>query len=154
MRVVYDNFITDKKKKRRATIPKTVKDRLWDTTFGSHAGDGACYVCGALINSKRFEAGHVVSVFHGGATTLDNLRCICSSCNKSMGVQHLEKFKSIYFPNMGQKHHNANANANANDSNANEIFDVDLEDDEEVRGVTWLKKFSYHSSENTDLPPL
>ena len=82
----------------RKSVPKTVKDRLWDTTFGPEAGQGICYVCGMQINSKRFEAGHVISVCHGGGTTLDNLKCICSTCNKSMGTQNLEIFKLTYFP--------------------------------------------------------
>ena len=47
-----------KKKKYRKNIPKAVKDRLWDITFGPAAGEGKCYTCDAVINSKRFEAGH------------------------------------------------------------------------------------------------
>jgi 5-methylcytosine-specific restriction endonuclease McrA len=97
-----DNYYTfsflKKKDNCRKSVPKTVKDRLWDTTFGPEAGQGLCYVCGLQINSKRFEAGHVISVYHGGSTTLDNLKCICSTCNKSMGTQNLEKFKLTYFP--------------------------------------------------------
>lgn len=88
----------EKKDNYRKSVPKTVKDRLWDTTFGPEAGQGLCYVCGLQINSKRFEAGHIISVYHGGSTTLDNLKCICSTCNKSMGTQNLENFKLTYFP--------------------------------------------------------
>ena len=86
------------KKKYRESIPKVVKDRLWDTTFGETAGQGKCEVCGIIINSKRFEAGHVISVYNGGDTTIQNLRCICSTCNKSMGTMNLEVFKKRYFP--------------------------------------------------------
>lgn len=82
----------------RKSIPKSLKDLLWDTTYGPEAGQGTCYVCGIIINSKRFEAGHVISVYEGGSTTLDNLRCICSTCNKSMGTRNLERFKNLYFP--------------------------------------------------------
>jgi len=82
----------------RKSVPKTLKDSLWDTTFGSDKGNGNCYVCNIIINSKRFEAGHIVSVHNNGSTTLDNLECICSTCNKSMGVQNLEDFKGTYFP--------------------------------------------------------
>ena len=94
----YTFSFLEKKDNYRKSVPKTVKDRLWDTTFGPESGQGLCYVCGVLINSKRFEAGHVISVYHGGSTTLDNLKCICSTCNKSMGTQNLEKFKFTYFP--------------------------------------------------------
>lgn len=84
----------------RKSVPKALKDRLWDTTFGPEAGQGDCYVCGATINSKRFEAGHIVAVHNGGGTNLENLKCICSTCNKSMGTQNLEHFKKIYFPSI------------------------------------------------------
>lgn len=82
----------------RKSVPKALKDRLWDTTFGPEAGQGECFVCGILINSKRFEAGHIKAVYNGGDTNLENLKCICSTCNKSMGTQNLEEFKKTYFP--------------------------------------------------------
>lgn len=100
----YNNsYIFEKKENYRKSVPKTVKDRLWDTTFGPEAGQGLCYVCGLKINSKRFEAGHIISVYHDGSTTLDNLKCICSTCNKSMGTQNLENFKLTYFPAIQKK---------------------------------------------------
>ena len=67
-------------------------------TFGEEAGQGTCEVCGIIINSKRFEAGHVRSVYDGGKNIVSNLRCICSTCNKSMGTMNLDLFKKIYFP--------------------------------------------------------
>ena len=82
----------------RKSVPKSLKDKLWDTTFGASAGEGLCYVCGIIINSKCFEAGHVISVYDGGETNLQNLKCICSTCNKSMGTRNLEEFKRLYFP--------------------------------------------------------
>ena len=84
-------------KKYRKNIPKAVKDRLWDMTFGPSAGNGKCYTCDATINSKRFEAGHIISVYDGGKDTINNLRCICSTCNKSMGVENMDDFKKRYF---------------------------------------------------------
>jgi 5-methylcytosine-specific restriction endonuclease McrA len=96
--LTYYNSVKKSRSKHRKSVPKALKDRLWDTTYGPEAGQGKCYVCGAIINSKRFEAGHIISVFHGGETTLDNLKCICSTCNKSMGTQNLENFKRTYFP--------------------------------------------------------
>jgi hypothetical protein len=89
--------------KYRISIPKAVKDRLWDITFGQDAGQGKCYVCDTIINSKRFEAGHIISVKYGGPTTLNNLKCICSTCNKSMGAKNLEDFKKTYFPAISKK---------------------------------------------------
>jgi 5-methylcytosine-specific restriction endonuclease McrA len=91
------------KPKYRISVPKALKDRLWDLTFGQNAGQGKCDVCDTTINSKRFEAGHIKSVYHGGSTTLDNLKCICSTCNKSMGTRNLEEFKKTYFPAICKK---------------------------------------------------
>ena len=91
------------KSKHRIAVPKALKDRLWDITFGQDAGQGKCDVCDAIINSKRFEAGHIKAVHHGGSTTLDNLKCICSTCNKSMGTRNLEEFKQTYFPAISKK---------------------------------------------------
>ena len=93
-----NNYYRVTKTSYRKSVPKALKDRLWDVTYGPEAGQGKCYVCGSTINSKRFEAGHIISVFHGGGTILDNLKCICSTCNKSMGTQNLENFKRTYFP--------------------------------------------------------
>lgn len=93
-----------KKKKYRKNIPKAVKDRLWDITFGPAAGEGKCYTCDAVINSKRFEAGHIISVYNGGKDTINNLKCICSTCNKSMGTEDMNEFKKRYFTKVEEKY--------------------------------------------------
>lgn len=90
--------LSEKKEVRRRGVPKALKDRLWDTTFGDEAGSGQCYVCGVRICIRNFEAGHVVAVARGGRTILENLRCICRTCNRSMGVQDLDEFKAEFFP--------------------------------------------------------
>lgn len=91
------------KSRYRKSVPKSLKNLLWDTTFGEESGVGKCYVCEKKINSKNFEAGHVKSVHHGGDTNLFNLRCICSTCNKSMGTRNLYEFKRLYFPHHCQE---------------------------------------------------
>lgn len=98
-------YISKKKtrKRKRKSVPKALKDKLWDTTFGPDVGQANCYVCDIAINSKRFEAGHIISVVNGGKTVLDNLRCICGTCNKSMGTDNLEQFRTEYFPNPEDK---------------------------------------------------
>lgn len=81
----------------RTSVPKALKDRIWDTQIGPRFGEAWCYVCSTIINSKKFEAGHVKSVANGGATNIRNLKCICGTCNKSMGTQNLEVFRKQYF---------------------------------------------------------
>ena len=89
--------IIKKYKTKRIAIPKTVKDKLWDDTFGSKCGEGECYVCLTTINSKQFECGHIIAVARGGDNNITNLKPICATCNKSMGTKHLEEFKNKYF---------------------------------------------------------
>jgi 5-methylcytosine-specific restriction endonuclease McrA len=49
--------------------------------------EGKCGVtwCQNKITPFTFEAGHNVPESKGGATSIDNLRPICGTCNKSMG---------------------------------------------------------------------
>lgn len=82
----------------RKTLPKTLRNKVWDTYIGKEKGIGACFVCGRELDSKYFECGHVTSVKDGGDNTLQNLRPICSLCNKSMGTMDLYEFKKIMFP--------------------------------------------------------
>ena len=90
---------TSNEKPKRKTIPKSVKDKIWNLTFGREAGVGGCYCCQEQIDSKSFHAGHIVSVHHGGSNNIDNLKPICATCNLSMGTQNLEEFKKQYYDN-------------------------------------------------------
>ena len=87
----------EEQKKIRKSIPKSLKILVWDTNIGKEKGVGSCDVCKSNIDSKNFECGHIVSVKEGGDTNLENLKPICSSCNKSMGPQNLNEFKERYF---------------------------------------------------------
>lgn len=85
--------------KTRKTVPKSLKEQLWYRQIGKNIGSSLCYVCRIReITPFTFEAGHIVAVAKGGTTTLDNLRCICLPCNRSMGTEHLEIYKKRYYP--------------------------------------------------------
>lgn len=94
----YDNIVQEikKKHKKRKTIPKTLKNKVWDSYIGKNKGIGECFCCSKTIDSKDFECGHVQSVNTGGETILSNLRPICGVCNKSMGTENLNIFKNKY----------------------------------------------------------
>ena len=79
-------------KKPRKNIPKIIRDKVWDNNIGLQNGTGKCYCCNDQIDSKNFEAGHIVSVADGGETIIDNLRPICSKCNRSMGTDNMINF--------------------------------------------------------------
>jgi hypothetical protein len=58
---------------------------------------GECFVCGTKnLNYHDFECGHIVSVYWGGDTTLENLEPICKDCNLAMGVHNLSDYKRSY----------------------------------------------------------
>lgn len=96
-KTVKKKYKKEKPKVVRITIPKTVKDKLWDDNFGHDAGIGKCYCCQIEINSKKFDCGHIISVAKGGTNNIDNLKPVCSTCNKSMGTKNIEEFKKEYF---------------------------------------------------------
>jgi 5-methylcytosine-specific restriction endonuclease McrA len=85
-------------KKPRKSIPKTVKSDTWNKYIGKEKGIGKCECCSNEIDSKNFECGHVKSVKDGGDETVENLRPICSECNKSMGTENLYDFKKKHYP--------------------------------------------------------
>ena len=90
------NNIHTKKTPKRKNIPKILKNQVWDKYNGRENGIAPCYCCQKMIDSKNFETGHIKSVSSGGKTCLNNLRPICSMCNKSMGKKHMHTFMKEY----------------------------------------------------------
>lgn len=80
----------------RKSIPKIIRNQVWDTYIGKDKGVGKCYCCSIEIDSKHFECGHIKSFATGGTDIVDNLRPICSLCNKSIGSQNMDEFKQKY----------------------------------------------------------
>jgi 5-methylcytosine-specific restriction endonuclease McrA len=96
----YINFISKitTNKRIRKTIPKSVKSKLWIQHFGEEVANGNCYVCETKIRIDNFEAGHVIPDSQDGQPTIDNLKPVCSLCNKSMGDENLYDYKEKHFP--------------------------------------------------------
>lgn len=59
---------------------------------------GPCLVCQTEIHILNFEIGHVKSWADGGSDRLENLRPICTPCNRSMGRENLYVYKKRFFP--------------------------------------------------------
>jgi 5-methylcytosine-specific restriction endonuclease McrA len=84
-------------------IPTTVRIECWREWYASvpedkksKHGDILCYCCDLqTINANHFEAGHIISFKNGGHTHLNNLRPICSTCNKRMGTMNMDEFREI-----------------------------------------------------------
>lgn len=67
--------------------------KVWEKYMGNVAR-GKCYCCDNIeIAFYNFEAGHVKAKSLGGSDDIDNLRPICSFCNKSMGTENLYDYK-------------------------------------------------------------
>lgn len=80
----------------RKTIPKPVRAQVWEI-YNAGSTRGNCYCCGIEeITVHNYVCGRVVSVKHGGGSTVDNLRPICSKCSKSMKSENMDDFMKEY----------------------------------------------------------
>ncbi len=85
-------------KPKKKTIPKALKKSVWNAIIGKDVGTTKCLCCGVNdISQLEFECGHIIAEALGGETKLENLRPICGSCNKSMGIMNMDEFKQKYF---------------------------------------------------------
>lgn len=81
---------------KKEIIPATVRNSIWVKYIGTDT-QPLCFCCGyESISKGNFECGHITSKKNGGKIHLDNLRPICSLCNKSMGSQNMEVFMKKY----------------------------------------------------------
>jgi len=81
---------------KKERIPATVRNIVWVTHF-HESKKGKCWLCKVEdISSANFECGHVVSEKNGGKPTIDNLKPVCSFCNKSVGTMNMEDFRRKY----------------------------------------------------------
>ena len=83
----------DKQPYKKISIPKHIKDAVWDTYAGKQNGLSFCTVCYDLIDSKHFECGHVQAEANGGKTCVENMRPVCSKCNKYMRCANMFVYK-------------------------------------------------------------
>ena len=84
---------------RKKTIPKSIKDAVWNKWIGIRVGQIVCPMCSNyLISQSSFHCGHVIAESMGGLTNFENLRPICPTCNLSMGSQNLFDYAKKCFP--------------------------------------------------------
>ena len=87
-----------KPRKRKATIPKSMRVAVWNTYIGETVGRAKCLVCGHMdITQMNFHCGHVIAEVNGGKVSIENLRPICASCNLSMRTTNMHEFAQKYF---------------------------------------------------------
>ena len=89
--------VPETKRRRKTPIRKALRVAVWKLHFGA-AGTGKCLACNVEnIDCFNFECGHIIAESKGGATNQDNLRPICSVCNKSMGTMNMAEFVKKFF---------------------------------------------------------
>lgn len=78
-------------------IPSTIRMKVWDENIGLKYGISKCWCCKSIeISQFNFECGHIISKKKKGGTNIDNLRPICSLCNKSIGTKNMLIFMDDY----------------------------------------------------------
>jgi 5-methylcytosine-specific restriction endonuclease McrA len=83
---------------RKLKIPLALREQVWILYFGDQKFKHKCKVswCENIITPFSFEVGHNIPESKGGTTELDNLRPICSKCNKSMGSSYtIDEFSEL-----------------------------------------------------------
>ena len=90
-------FKEDYEKRVKAKIPSKVRADVWNTYQDQNMAIGKCCCCKrATIKQADFEVGHVVAEACGGTMEINNLRPICSVCNKSMGRLNMVDYVKRY----------------------------------------------------------
>ena len=83
---------------KKKKIPLALREQVWLVYLGDRNFKNKCVVkwCENIITPFTFEVGHNVPESKGGETSIDNLRPICSKCNKSMGDSFtIEEFSKL-----------------------------------------------------------
>lgn len=81
------------KNTKKQTIPKKLKELVWDSYIGNDKGKGLCQCCRKeSISQMSFHCGHIISEFNKGECTISNLKPICALCNLSMGKMNMDEY--------------------------------------------------------------
>jgi 5-methylcytosine-specific restriction endonuclease McrA len=78
-------------------IPAAIRQQVWLTYCGKKF-EHRCSVqwCTNMLTPFTFEVGHNVPESKGGSSELDNLKPLCSNCNKSMGNTYtIDEFSAL-----------------------------------------------------------
>ncbi len=95
--IIFNPIFTKKDNKyKKKSIPKSLKIKVWNTYVGEDIGKIKCLCCNTIdITQSIFECGHIIAEAKGGETSLENLRPICSTCNKSMKTINMNDYIKI-----------------------------------------------------------
>jgi hypothetical protein len=121
----------ESKPRKNKTIPKKIRELVWNKYIGIDIGRTACFCCKTTeISQMNFHCGHIISEYNNGPTTIDNLIPICALCNTSMGKNNLYDFMDKY------KLHDISNNLE------NQVkYKLEKPEDEETLWKNFLNKF-------------
>lgn len=89
-------FFSTNVKKTSIRINKALRSKVWYTYIIRKNHEYFCYCCEiSPITPFNFECGHVHPKSKGGKATLNNLRPLCTLCNRSMNTKNLYQFKEL-----------------------------------------------------------
>ena len=81
----------------KVKIPKALREQVWLAWCG-RTFEHKCLVswCSNVITPFNYEVGHNIPECKGGRNDMDNLRPICSSCNRSMSDNYtIDEFSEM-----------------------------------------------------------
>lgn len=88
----------DRNSYKKANITKVIRDDVW-FSHSPIKNEAKCYCCRTKeITYGVFEAGHIIAEARGGKTIAENLRPICTSCNRTMQTKNLFDFMKDTYP--------------------------------------------------------
>src|SRR5205085_9140199 len=78
-------------------LTAATRSTVWNTYNSITLGQAPCYCCAyETCSQANFECGHVIAKSRGGDDTIQNLRPICSRCNKSMKTRNMREYAREY----------------------------------------------------------
>jgi 5-methylcytosine-specific restriction endonuclease McrA len=77
---------------RKAGNGGSFTDKEWQDLCSKY--DNRCLCCG---EKKKLTADHVVPLVKGGTSYIDNIQCLCQSCNSSKGTKTIDYRRVIVF---------------------------------------------------------
>ena len=90
---INNNINNNEIQKSYKGLPKKIRTELWLTNYGASL-EGVCFVCNTKVNTTNYEAGHIISRFHGGSDLLDNLKIVCRGCNSDMSTENMILYRN------------------------------------------------------------
>lgn len=85
---------------KRKPLSKALRTSVWKSEQRATDSVGMdtvpCACCHERVTIYDYDCGHLVSVANGGATTIDNLRVMCRTCNASMGRTNFDEFRVAF----------------------------------------------------------